>query len=168
MALWLLRQLRRQDISPLNIRAVLRAVGRHAIVMGVVYAVTLSIAMAVAQVVTMRVLALNAPTDSRIGLVVWLFLWSETECTTMMWHDGDVWTWVGWVLMSVSMVAFWALVITAVVLAIRCLASPRGTAASPSILGQTRAEDVLAERFARGEIDSEWYRHRLKLLRQQR
>ncbi len=49
----------------------------------------------------------------------------------MMWHDGDGWTWVGWVLMSVGMVASWALVITAVVLAIRYLASPRGTATSP-------------------------------------
>ncbi|WP_102143040.1 hypothetical protein [Mycobacterium hubeiense] len=53
MALWLLRQLRRQGISPLDFRAVLRTVGRHAIVMGVVYAVTLGIAMAAAQLVTM-------------------------------------------------------------------------------------------------------------------
>jgi hypothetical protein len=53
MTLWLLRHLRRQGISPLDLRAVLRAVGRHAIVMGVVYATTLGIAMAVAQLVTM-------------------------------------------------------------------------------------------------------------------
>ncbi|WP_102143037.1 hypothetical protein [Mycobacterium hubeiense] len=38
--------------ASLGFRAVLRAVGRYAIVMGVVYAVTLSIAMAVAQAVT--------------------------------------------------------------------------------------------------------------------
>jgi hypothetical protein len=53
MALWLIRHLRRQGISPLNLRAVLRTVGRHAIVMGIVYLVTLGIAMAAAQLVTM-------------------------------------------------------------------------------------------------------------------
>jgi len=53
MALWLFRHLRRQGISPLDFRAVLRTVGGHAIVMGVVYIVTLGIAMAAAQLVTM-------------------------------------------------------------------------------------------------------------------
>lgn len=53
MALWLFRHLRRQGISPLDVRAVLRTVGRHAIVMGIVYAVTLGIAMTAAQLVTM-------------------------------------------------------------------------------------------------------------------
>ena len=53
MALWLIRHLRRQGIAPLNVRAVLRAVGRHAIVMGIVYLVTLGIAMAAAQLVAM-------------------------------------------------------------------------------------------------------------------
>ena len=53
MALWLFRQLRRQGISPWDFRAVLRTVGRHALVMGVVYLLTLGIAMAVAQLVTM-------------------------------------------------------------------------------------------------------------------
>jgi hypothetical protein len=53
MALWLIRHLRRQDISPLNLRAVLRTVGRHAMVMGIVYLATLGIAMAAAQLVTM-------------------------------------------------------------------------------------------------------------------
>jgi hypothetical protein len=53
MALWLIRHLRQQGISPPNLRAVLRTVGRHAIVMGILYLVTLGIAMAVAQLVTM-------------------------------------------------------------------------------------------------------------------
>jgi hypothetical protein len=35
------------------LRAVLRTVGRHAIVMGIVYVVTLGIAMAASQLVTM-------------------------------------------------------------------------------------------------------------------
>jgi hypothetical protein len=53
MALWLLRHLRRQGISLLDFRAVGRTVGRHAIVMGVVYVATLGIAMATTQLVTM-------------------------------------------------------------------------------------------------------------------
>jgi len=53
MALWLLWQLRRQHISPLDLRAVLRTVGRHAVVMAIVYVVTLGLAMAAAQLVTM-------------------------------------------------------------------------------------------------------------------
>lgn len=53
MALWLFRHLRRQGISPLDFRAVLRTVGRHAIVMSVVYIITLGIAMAAAQLLTM-------------------------------------------------------------------------------------------------------------------
>jgi len=53
MALWLIRHLRRQGISLRDGRAVLRAVGRHAIVMGVVYVITLGIAMAAAQLFTM-------------------------------------------------------------------------------------------------------------------
>jgi len=88
------------------------------------------------------------------------------EFTTMMWYDGNGWGWVGWILMSVGMVAFWALVITAVVLAIRYLASPHGTTTGHPIPGQLRAQDVLSDRFARGEIDSEEYRQRLQLLRQ--
>jgi hypothetical protein len=52
-ALWLIRHLRRQGISPLNVRAVLRTVGWHAMVMGIVYVVTLGIVMAASQLVTM-------------------------------------------------------------------------------------------------------------------
>lgn len=85
----------------------------------------------------------------------------------MMWYDGD-WGWGGWALMTVGMVLFWVVVITAVVLAVRYLAGPRGTAASPPGPTPTRAEDVLAERFARGEIDEDEYRQRIALLRENR
>ena len=83
----------------------------------------------------------------------------------MMWYGGD-WGWAGWILMTAGMVAFWALVITAVVLAVRYLAGPRGTAASLSGSGRTRAEGVLDQRFARGEIDENEYRQRLSILRE--
>jgi putative membrane protein len=83
----------------------------------------------------------------------------------MMWYGGDGWGWVSWILMTVGMVAFWALVITAVVLAIRYLTGPRGSAANPPSSRQA-AEAVLAERFARGEINDDEYRQRLALLRE--
>lgn len=52
MVLWLARQVRRSGTSPRDGRAVARVIGRHALVMVVVYAVTLGIAMSVAQLVT--------------------------------------------------------------------------------------------------------------------
>jgi uncharacterized membrane protein len=35
-----------------------------------------------------------------------------------MMYGGDDWMWGGWILMTLAMVVFWALVITAIVLAI--------------------------------------------------
>ncbi|PXX06265.1 hypothetical protein [Mycolicibacterium moriokaense] len=52
-ALWLIRHLRRQGIPLRDGSAVLRTVGRHAIVMAIVYVITLGIAMAAAQLITM-------------------------------------------------------------------------------------------------------------------
>ena len=43
------------------------------------------------------------------------------------WMWGDGWGWGGWILMTVVMVLFWAVVITTIVLAIRYLAGPRHT-----------------------------------------
>jgi putative membrane protein len=65
----------------------------------------------------------------------------------------------GWVLMLLSTVALWALLIAAIVLVVRTLWAPQ----SPP--GGAAAEDVLAERFARGEIDSDEYHQRLQALR---
>jgi hypothetical protein len=53
MALWLFRHVRRQGISPRAGRAVLRTVGRHAIVMAIVYLITLGVAMAATQLIRM-------------------------------------------------------------------------------------------------------------------
>lgn len=85
----------------------------------------------------------------------------------MMMNGFDGWGWVGGVLMAVGMVAFWAFVITAIVLLIRYLTTSRSTAASPAPnSGQVSAEEVLAQRLARGEIDEQEYRQRLALLRE--
>jgi hypothetical protein len=53
MAWWLFRRLRRQGISPRDGRAVLRTVGRQAIVMAIVYVIALGVAMAAAQLIRM-------------------------------------------------------------------------------------------------------------------
>ncbi|MGY2002704.1 SHOCT domain-containing protein [Blastococcus sp. SYSU DS1024] len=62
--------------------------------------------------------------------------------------------------MTLSMVAFWGLVIYGVVwLARASTRDDRGSGRAPS------PEDVLAERFARGEINEQEYRDRLDVLR---
>ncbi|HKU01270.1 MAG TPA: SHOCT domain-containing protein [Arthrobacter sp.] len=77
------------------------------------------------------------------------------------WNDGmGLW---GYALMSISMVVVWGAIITGIVLLARSLRapSPYGTHPQPPRV----AEDVLAERFARGEIDAAEYQDRLAVLR---
>ena len=85
----------------------------------------------------------------------------------MMMMDDGHWGWGSWILTTGTTIVFWALVITAVVLLARYLLSlsqrPTGT---PRAAGASNAEQVLAERYARGEIDDEEYQRRLGLLRQ--
>jgi putative membrane protein len=67
-------------------------------------------------------------------------------------HDMSAWAW--W-LMSGGMVVFWAVVAWVIVTLVRDAgARPRG-----------RPDDILAERFARGEIDEETYRRQRELVR---
>jgi putative membrane protein len=90
----------------------------------------------------------------------------------VMWYGG--WGWGAWLIMTVVMVLFWALVIGGIVVLVRYVTGAQrgGQPGSPSWgwpgRGGSRAEDVLAERFARGEIDEEEYRRRLALLREHR
>ncbi|RZT19083.1 putative membrane protein [Mycobacterium sp. BK558] len=90
----------------------------------------------------------------------------------MMYGDGWMWGsgmgWGGWALMSIMMVLVWALVIAGIVLAVRYLGGPRQSVGRSHGSPQTSAEDVLAERFARGDIDEEEYRRRASLLREHR
>lgn len=73
----------------------------------------------------------------------------------MFWYDHDLSSW-GWVGMILTMLAFWGLVVAAVV----WLVGATGTGRRPP-----GPEDLLAERFARGEIDDVEYRDRLAALR---
>jgi putative membrane protein len=75
----------------------------------------------------------------------------------MYWGNGmSGW---GYLMMGVSSLLFWALVVAAIVFAARYV----GRTQSP--IGSTTPEDVLAQRFARGEIDEDEYRRRLDTLR---
>ncbi len=69
----------------------------------------------------------------------------------MMEWARDGWSWWEWLLMSIGMVAFWALVAWAVVAIVQ---RTRGASNEPD------AEAILKERFARGEIDEDEYRRR--------
>ncbi|MDQ2790273.1 MAG: hypothetical protein DLM60_23550 [Pseudonocardiales bacterium] len=76
----------------------------------------------------------------------------------MFWYSNGTNGW-GYALMTVSMVAFWGLVIFSVTTWMRYPA--RGEQRSTPVGAQRLTpEEVLAARFARGEIDEQEYRQR--------
>ncbi|WP_328747235.1 SHOCT domain-containing protein [Streptomyces sp. NBC_00285] len=83
----------------------------------------------------------------------------------MIWSDHGTSTW-GWIAMSTGMVLFWALIVGVGVLLFRSLGRTTGphhthhhtTTPPPS------PEKLLAERFARGDIDTQEYQQRLTTL----
>jgi Zn-dependent protease with chaperone function/uncharacterized membrane protein len=92
---------------------------------------------------------------------------SGKAVSMMMMMDDGHWGWGSWILTTGTTIVFWALVITAVVLLARYLLSlSQRSAGTTHARGASSAEQVLAERYARGEIDDEEYERRLGLLRQ--
>ncbi len=79
-------------------------------------------------------------------------------------HNGD-WGWGGWLLMSLTMLAFLALVAWGVFLVWRSTAHPHSAGAEQQSTVRQSPEEILAERLARGEIDADEYRARLDALR---
>lgn len=77
----------------------------------------------------------------------------------MFWYGGGMSGW-GYALMTISMVLFWALVIFGVVALVRFL-----TRADQPTTTRSTPEQLLADRFARGEIDEQEYHQRLDVLR---
>lgn len=77
----------------------------------------------------------------------------------MMWDNS--WGAGQWVAMSLMMVAFWSIVVVAVIVLVRSLRSDPRTPAAPS---GPDARRILDERFARGEMDAEDYAQRRDLL----
>lgn len=72
-------------------------------------------------------------------------------------HDGTGWG--GWLVMTIAMVAFWALVIIAVVALFRGSTNGRDSTSGHDPM------DILDQRFARGEIDEDDYHARAAVLR---
>jgi putative membrane protein len=83
----------------------------------------------------------------------------------MMWWSDGTWSWWMAIPMTLGMIAFWGLVIWAVVTVVRPDALWRG--GSPTITDGPAAtpEERLAVRLAEGEIDPPEYEERLKALR---
>ena len=82
------------------------------------------------------------------------------EGIDMMWWYGSPMGGWGAVFMTITTVLFWVLIIVGVIALFRYL--NRGD--RPTI-SQSTPEQMLAERFARGEIDEQEYRQRLNTLR---
>ncbi|MBX8690256.1 SHOCT domain-containing protein [Mycobacterium sp. 20091114027_K0903767] len=80
-----------------------------------------------------------------------------------MWYGGG---WGGWIMMTVLMVLFWGGLLTAIVLAARAFGADSQARSRPPVA--PRADELLSERFARGEIDEEEFRRRMALLREHR
>ena len=73
----------------------------------------------------------------------------------MWWHGGTGGWWM-WLTMMVAMIAFWGVVLWALIAVVRGTGRTEPSGPDP--------ERVLAERFARGEIDEEEYRRRRDVL----
>ncbi|MFI0785393.1 SHOCT domain-containing protein [Streptomyces lydicus] len=90
----------------------------------------------------------------------------------VMWYGG--WGGGGWALMAVIMILFWGLLIAGIIALTHYLTGAgRSRRSGPPSSGESgwgagRAEDLLAERFARGEIDEDEYKRRLTVLREHR
>ena len=78
----------------------------------------------------------------------------------MMWNNGMGWG--GWLLMSVTTVAFWALVVFGIVALFR---GTRDSGPQSPRRDEDSAQHILDERFARGDIDAEEYHRRRQVLR---
>ncbi len=73
-------------------------------------------------------------------------------------HWGYEWSWWGWLIMTTAMIGFWVLVGWFIYSLV--------ATGNPSATSDLRTpEQILAERFAAGEIDEHEYRERLDTLR---
>lgn len=74
----------------------------------------------------------------------------------MMWRDGGGWSWGMMFVGMVMMIGFWVLVAWVIVTVVR---RPDARPSSGD------AQQILDERFARGELDADEYRQRRDALR---
>ena len=78
----------------------------------------------------------------------------------MWYYNGHMSGW-GWLLMGISAVLFWVVVITALVLLVRYLTRTANDSRDGS---EPSASEILARRFAQGDIGEEEFLARSKLL----
>jgi putative membrane protein len=81
----------------------------------------------------------------------------------MMWWNHGAWDVGDWLAMSLMMLVFWSLVAGGIVLLVRSL-SDKPTRTDGDQRTKTNADDVLAERFARGDINEDEFTRRRALL----
>lgn len=79
-----------------------------------------------------------------------------------MFYYGDHTSGWGWLIMSVGMVVFWGLLIAGFTLSLRAING--GQRRVEELPGSRAPLEILAERFARGEIDETEYRSRAQVL----
>lgn len=77
-------------------------------------------------------------------------------------HDGMGWG--GWFLMTLFLLLLVALIVGVVIALVRSTGS-RGSQSAPAMGGSASAQQMLDERYARGEIDEIEYLHRRAVLR---
>jgi putative membrane protein len=91
--------------------------------------------------------------------------------TMMYWYGSGMSGW-GYALMTIGVILFWGAVILGIVALVRYIGrSGQRPGAPPPPRAQAppqAPEQLLAERFARGEINEEEYWHRLAVLRGER
>ena len=80
----------------------------------------------------------------------------------MMWQYGNGMSGWGFGLMTIGNLLVWALIVVGVIALLRHLIRRESGVPRPT------AEDLLAERFARGDITEQEYRDRLDVLRKPR
>lgn len=82
----------------------------------------------------------------------------------MFWYDHDM-GWWGYAGMGIGMVLFWALIVVGIIALVR-FSFGAATANPPAAQPTNHApEQILANRFAHGEIDENEYHQRLAILR---
>jgi len=79
----------------------------------------------------------------------------------MMWSNNGM-GWGGWIVMTMAMLAFWSLVVFALVVIFR---GDRDARSGPQQSHGRDPMQILDERFARGEIDVDEYHARQQVLR---
>lgn len=91
-----------------------------------------------------------------------------------MMYEDDGWMWGhswgagSWIVLGVVTILLVTALVTVLVLAVRYLSSSQQAPAQPAVSTQDHSDRLLADRFARGEIDEDEFRRRIAVLREHR